>query len=117
MGLSNMTALTCLTLGSSHLYLDGHGMGMHWTTPWLESLTTLQWLRLEHVQIEPSQSHGLSQLACLTLLKVSFDPADLLGMLGQLTVSCSSCTSARTRVMSWASMMSSGQPRQQHMQA
>jgi hypothetical protein len=42
MGLSNMTALTCLTLGSSRLYLDGHGMGMYWTTPWLESLTTLQ---------------------------------------------------------------------------
>jgi hypothetical protein len=92
-GLRNMTALTCLYLGPSSNRVDGtnwvpstwQGMGVYCTTPWLQSLTTLQWLSLERVRIEPSQLHGLSQLAGLTLLGVSFDPEDLLGMLGKCT--------------------------------
>jgi hypothetical protein len=85
-GLRNMTAITCLHLGPSSISVEGpYGMGMYYSTPWLESLTTLQWLRLERMRIEPSQLHGLSLLACLTLLGVSFNPTDLLGMLGKLT--------------------------------
>jgi hypothetical protein len=35
--------------------------------------------------IAPSQLHGLTQLAFLYLAGVSFNPAELLGMLGKMT--------------------------------
>jgi hypothetical protein len=83
-----MAALTRLHLGPASNYVgwqpDGN-MGIYSRTPWLESLTALQWLCLERVRVEPSQLHGLSELAYLHLAGASFNPSDLLGMLGQLT--------------------------------